>query len=171
MTEGRLPTEKSKEPPDFKEGDRVVYMPRGGMAMPENGEVTKVGLRFVFVRFDGENWPKATAREDLSLEESKEPECDGRCLQGYDIGLPSGSIAYPDPYCSLHGDGRESKMVCIGCKQHPDEIREYTGKGKELGVTPEEFVKLEEGTYNPVNGHFWCTACYINAGMPNGVAP
>jgi hypothetical protein len=30
--------------------------------------------------------------------------CDGRCLTGSDLGVPSNGIAYPDPECSLHGD-------------------------------------------------------------------
>lgn len=28
-----------------------------------------------------------------------------------------------------------------------------------------------DGTYNPDNGHFWCDACYIAAGMPLGRCP
>jgi hypothetical protein len=27
---------------------------------------------------------------------------------------------------------------------------------------------MEEGTYNPINGHFLCDQCYIEAGMPVG---
>ena len=33
----------------------------------------------------------------------------------------------------------------------------------------EDFVLAEEGTYNPLNGHFACDSCYIKIGMP--VAP
>jgi hypothetical protein len=32
-------------------------------------------------------------------------------------------------------------------------------------------VREEEGTYNPANGHFLCTHCYIAAGMPSLSAP
>lgn len=31
-----------------------------------------------------------------------EPECNGQCLTGYDIGVPGGGIAYPHPQCPLH---------------------------------------------------------------------
>ena len=37
-------------------------------------------------------------------------------------------------------------------------------------VTPdqrEQYVRQEEGTYNPENGHFLCDMCYIKAGMPS----
>jgi len=34
-------------------------------------------------------------------------------------------------------------------------------------MTPEQYVLEEEGTLNPVNGHFLCTPCYIAAGMPS----
>lgn len=34
----------------------------------------------------------------------------------------------------------------------------------------EEYVMNEEGTYNPVNGHFTCDTCYISIGMPSGPA-
>lgn len=38
-------------------------------------------------------------------------------------------------------------------------------------ITPEEradWVRSEEGTYNPKNGHFLCDSCYIAEGMPSG---
>ena len=34
-------------------------------------------------------------------------------------------------------------------------------------MTPEQFVRREEGTFNIENGHFLCTDCYIAAGMPS----
>jgi hypothetical protein len=37
-------------------------------------------------------------------------------------------------------------------------------------ITPEmreAYVRSEEGTYNPENGHFLCDGCYITAGMPS----
>ena len=61
--------------------------------------------------------------------------------------------------------------LCIGCNKTPDQISEYVNMGEEEDMTPEEFVRKEEGTYNKANGHFWCTACYIDAGQPLGVAP
>ncbi len=29
-----------------------------------------------------------------------------------------------------------------------------------------DYVRQEEGTYNPSNEHFLCDPCYIDAGMP-----
>lgn len=29
-----------------------------------------------------------------------------------------------------------------------------------------EYVRCNDGTYNPINGHFLCDSCYIKAGMP-----
>ena len=48
----------------------------------------------------------------------------------------------------------------------PDEIDEYIFASEEEDVTPEEFVLKFEGTYNPSNGKFACTECYIDMGMP-----
>lgn len=36
------------------------------------------------------------------------------------------------------------------------------------GYTRAEYVRAEEGTFNPANGHFLCDRCYIDAGMPTG---
>jgi len=73
------------------------------------------------------------------------------------------------------------KPVCQGCGKHPDELDEYidaamhygrslVGEGEERLVgpcTPDDYVRREEGTYNPANGHFLCTSCYCDAGMPS----
>lgn len=63
---------------------------------------------------------------------------------------------------------------CIICKKMPNEIAEYVRAAKEWWLqpmTPEQYVIEEEGTYNPANGHFYCTGCYVAVGMPKGVAP
>lgn len=57
--------------------------------------------------------------------------------------------------------------VCQGCRLEPEDIEEYQYAGHEEGMTPSNFVRLEEGTLNPENGHFLCTACYIRRGMPS----
>jgi len=61
-------------------------------------------------------------------------------------------------------------MKCKGCGKHPDEIFEYVFGAEELGITPEEYVKNEEGTYNHLAKLFWCTECYVIAGTPKGKA-
>lgn len=64
------------------------------------------------------------------------------------------SAEYPDP-------------VCLGCSRHPDEIAEYSPAMTETTLSPAEYVRREEGTYNRRNGHFLCTACYVSHGMPS----
>jgi hypothetical protein len=65
-----------------------------------------------------------------------------------------------------------ANIHCKGCKQHPNDIPEYVIEAKSYPqpFTPVDFVKEEEGTYNEETGQFWCTACYIKAGMPLGTA-
>jgi hypothetical protein len=58
------------------------------------------------------------------------------------------------------------KPECIRCGRSPDQIEEYRVYAEGEGLTPDEFVRLEEGTYNPDNGHFACTYCYIMLGSP-----
>lgn len=65
----------------------------------------------------------------------------------------------------------EFEPICIGCQKHPDHIGEYIDAAAEEEVTPAEYVRMGEGTYNPRNGHFLCTSCYIKAGQPLGIAP
>jgi hypothetical protein len=56
--------------------------------------------------------------------------------------------------------------ICIGCNKQPHEIDEYIEMAEAEGCTPEQFVRSEEGTFNPASGHFACTICYIEMGMP-----
>jgi len=57
--------------------------------------------------------------------------------------------------------------ICTGCNKRPEEIDEYIEIAEIEEITPDDFVREEEGTYNPENGHFLCTNCYIKAGMPS----
>lgn len=61
--------------------------------------------------------------------------------------------------------------MCVNCKKKPSELDEYVDIAEEENMTPDEYVIDQEGTYNPINGHFYCTDCYIKVGMPLGVAP
>jgi hypothetical protein len=61
-------------------------------------------------------------------------------------------------------------MKCAVCKKKPGEIAEYVNAAKDEGISPEDFVRLEEGTYNKKNGLFYCTSCYVAIGSPMGVA-
>lgn len=64
----------------------------------------------------------------------------------------------------------ENKIVCKVCGKEPHEIREYIKYGEAEELTPEKFVRQNEGTYNPATGKFYCTSCYIAIGMPLGTA-
>jgi hypothetical protein len=55
---------------------------------------------------------------------------------------------------------------CIGCNKEPHEIPEYIEAASDNDMTPEQYVISEEGTLNRENGHFACTSCYIQMGMP-----
>jgi hypothetical protein len=57
--------------------------------------------------------------------------------------------------------------MCVGCGKKPSELREYVDMAEEEGMTPDEYVRREEGTYNRENGHFLCTPCYVKAGQPS----
>ena len=58
------------------------------------------------------------------------------------------------------------KPICHYCKKHPAEIDEYIEAAEVEEITPDDYVRAEEGTYNPETGNFACTACYIDIGMP-----
>lgn len=60
---------------------------------------------------------------------------------------------------------------CLLCLKLPEQLDEYSSEAAYLGITPDEYVEDEEGTFNPDTNHFYCTDCYIKLGMPLGVAP
>ena len=62
------------------------------------------------------------------------------------------------------------EMHCAYCMKKPEEITEYITAAKSDGVTPRQYVILNEGTYNRNTGHFYCTDCYVKLGMPDGKA-
>lgn len=66
-------------------------------------------------------------------------------------------------------DVEPASPICVGCNKSPEEIDEYIAIAENYGdgTTPTQFVKEEEGTYNPKNGHFTCTKCYIKMGQPS----
>jgi len=60
--------------------------------------------------------------------------------------------------------------ICVGCNQRPQDLPEYVSVWeleREDYENVDEWVIVNEGTLNPENGHFLCTDCYINAGMPS----
>lgn len=76
------------------------------------------------------------------------------------------------PWVRKGANAGDAKMRCVGCRKHPSSIHEYVDMAEREGYdSAAAFVRHEEGTYNRANGHFYCTACYIAAGQPLGVAP
>ena len=61
-------------------------------------------------------------------------------------------------------------IQCKVCRKQPHELEEYIEMGQAEGMSPEEFVSKEEGTYNRETGMFYCTDCYTKIGMPLGTA-
>jgi hypothetical protein len=61
-------------------------------------------------------------------------------------------------------------MKCKLCKKKPSEISEYIDAAEDEGITPDDYVKSQEGTFNHDTGFFYCTSCYIAVGMPLGTA-
>lgn len=57
--------------------------------------------------------------------------------------------------------------LCTGCNKRPEELDEYIEAAADAEMSPTAYVRAEEGTYNPENGHFLCTDCYVKAGMPS----
>lgn len=55
-----------------------------------------------------------------------------------------------DPNCGKYA----SDMSYIDHYREPDQSRA-------------DYIRSEEGTYNPSNGHFACDPCYISVGMPS----
>lgn len=59
-------------------------------------------------------------------------------------------------------------IKCAICGKPPEEIDEYVYMAASEQMTPEEFVRAEEGTFDPESGMFLCTVDYIRAGSPSG---
>lgn len=57
--------------------------------------------------------------------------------------------------------------TCQGCGKPASELPEYISGAEMEEMTPDEYCKSQEGTYNHSNGHFLCSPCYIKAGMPS----
>lgn len=61
----------------------------------------------------------------------------------------------------------DAEPICMGCFLRPSQIAEYREAASEMEQTADAYVRRHEGTFNRDNGHFLCTPCYIEAGMPS----
>ena len=67
-------------------------------------------------------------------------------------------------------EGWMPSPTCFACGKSPAQILEYVGASdpENYGyrISPDDYVRREEGTYNPQTNRFACTSCYIDAGEP-----
>lgn len=57
--------------------------------------------------------------------------------------------------------------TCIGCGKTPAELPEYISMAEVEETTPEQAMIENEGTFDRFErDRFYCTTCYIKAGMP-----
>jgi hypothetical protein len=54
---------------------------------------------------------------------------------------------------------------CNGCKKRPDQIDDIRESASANRMTPLDYVKVLEPTFNKGNGHFMCTDCYMDAAI------
>lgn len=62
---------------------------------------------------------------------------------------------------------KEGKAICFLCAKYPSELSVYTELAEEENMDVDEWVKQNEGTFNPENNRFACDVCYIQIGMPS----
>lgn len=94
-----------------------------------------------------------------------------RCAEFYGIDMDEAQRRYE--IVQAHTDDRRDP-ICVGCARRPPEIDGYrvccAETEDEIDLVTDEqvtrYVIRNEGTYNPLNGHFLCDSCYIKNGMP-----
>ncbi len=59
---------------------------------------------------------------------------------------------------------------CKVCKKEPKDLGSVVYFASLENMEPDEFVKENDGTYNPTTEEFFCNTCYISVGMPLGTA-
>lgn len=68
-----------------------------------------------------------------------------------------------DPYCDRYASEMpDYDTFFCSSKEELDSLSE-----DELKQRRNAYVRSEEGTYNPANGHFACDRCYIKIGFPS----
>lgn len=68
-----------------------------------------------------------------------------------------------------------NRPFCIGCLRFGDTMKEYIEGARDWdedaplpsAADVNRYIVREEGTRNRENGHFLCTPCYAEAGMPS----
>lgn len=65
-----------------------------------------------------------------------------------------------------------SELQCCRCRRPPHKIDDYIETSHLLSESfddVEEYIRKEEGTYNPSTNLFACDICYILLGQPGGL--
>ncbi|NBJ71020.1 hypothetical protein [Clostridium sp. 1xD42-85] len=57
-------------------------------------------------------------------------------------------------------------MHCPFCKRAPRDIPEYIEQANFNEMSPNDYVRMDEGTYHAETDLFCCTDCYIKIGSP-----
>lgn len=60
-----------------------------------------------------------------------------------------------------------SAITCFRCGKTAAEVGEYDDLVFAGEYRSADEAVRDDGTYNPVTGHFCCTECYIAIGMPS----
>ena len=58
-------------------------------------------------------------------------------------------------------------LRCGRCGKAPWQLTEYVDAAAVDGISPNEYVRDEEGTYDPASNRFLCTECYVAVGQPS----
>jgi len=56
-------------------------------------------------------------------------------------------------------------MKCKVCGKQPHEIEDCVSYAEEYEIAPEEFVRQNNGTYDPKTETFYCMDCFVRTGM------
>lgn len=88
--------------------------------------------------------------------------CNGLCLTGYDIGLPSAAIAYAHPDCPEHGyeEPLTPEQEEEALAHYPDEgdrcpCRKFTGDTDECSSCGHLYVSHGAGAIDGPQGECW----------------
>jgi hypothetical protein len=82
-----------------------------------------------------------------------------------DLGREGNPLHPYDPFCQRYA----TDMTYLDTFMFESEEDE-AARGPATPEMRENYIITEEGTYNPLNGHFACDTCYIKIGMPSGPA-
>jgi hypothetical protein len=59
-----------------------------------------------------------------------------------------------------------SRPFCKGCRKFADDLTEYQEMADVFDMTPDAYIEAHEETFDPRLHNFFCTPCWVRAGMP-----